>query len=339
MKNLFRSLILCLTLGFTGCSTISRNQVALAKNKPRIVVSHSILCDLTKAIAEDTIELNCLLDAGVDPHSYRPNPSDKKAIEEAQLIFYGGYELEPTIAKLLKATKNPAPKVPLYEIAVPEPIKTEAHHGEEHQENEPGENIDRDRQAEATEKKEELKPDPHIWHDVNNVLTIVDLIQSTLIQANPNDVAIYLEKSAALNQELGQLNVWISEQIATIPEGQRILVTTHNALNYYVQAYGLESYKTLQGLSPEASPTASKLRELATEIQAVGVPTIFAEVGTSDRLINTIAREAKVTVAETALLTDGLGEAGTPSDNYIGMMVNNTCAIAEGLGGECTSFE
>ena len=333
MKNLFRSLILCFSLGFTGCNTISSNQVALAKNKPRIIVSHSILCDLTKAIAEDTIELNCLLDAGVDPHSYRPNPADKKAIEEAKLIFYGGYELEPTIAKLLTSTDNQAPKVPIYELAVPNPIqiaKTEEH---DH-----SEDIDHDRHT-PKNKEEELQSDPHVWHDVNNVLTVLDLIQSTLIQANPNDVALYLAKSEVLKQKLGQLNLWISEQIATIPEGKSILVTTHNSLNYYVQAYEIASYKTLQGLSPDASSTASKLKELATEITETGVPTIFAEVGNSDRIINTLAREAKVKVAETGLLTDGLGEAGTPSDNYIGMMVSNTCTIVEGLGGECKPFE
>ncbi len=332
MKNILRSSILCLTLGFTGCSTINHNIVAVAQNKPKVVVSHNVLCDLTKAIAEDTIELNCLQDSGQNIHTYRPTPADKKAIEEAQLILYGGYQLEPTIVKLVKATENPAPKLPLYEMAVTEPIMVEEHHHE-------GEDINDDPQAEATKEEEKLQPDSHVWHDVNNVMTIVESLQSQLIQLNPSDSALYLQNSQALSGQLGQLNVWIGEQIATIPEGQNILVTAHDSLNYYARAYDFADYQTLQGLGDEAGSTAANLGKLATKIQEIGVPTIFAEAGESDRLINSIAREANVKVGETALLTESLGRTGTTTDNYIGMMTSNTCAIVEGLGGKCTPFK
>ena len=333
MNNLLRSSILCLALGFIGCAKVNQNQVATAQNKSMIIASHSVLCDLTKAIAEDTIELNCLQDAGQNLHTYRPTPADKKAIEEAQLILYGGYQLEPTITKLIKATENPAPKLPLYEMAVTEPIMVEEHHHEGE------EDIDDNHQAKEDDKEQELQPDSHVWHDVSNVMTIVELLQSQLIQLNPNDAELYLQNSQALSQELGRLNVWIGEQIATIPEGKNILVTAHDSLNYYAQAYELADYQTLQGLGEEAGSTAANLGKLATKIQEIGIPTIFAEAGESDRLINTIAREAKVKVGETALLTESLGPTGTATDNYIGMMTNNTCAIVEGLGGKCTSFK
>ena len=330
MNNLLRSSILCLALGLIGFTKVNQNQIATAQNKPMIIASHSVLCDLTKAIAEDTIELNCLQDAGQNLHTYRPTPADKKAIEEAQLILYGGYQLEPTITKLIEATENPALKLPLYEMAVTEPIMVEEHHHE-------GEDEDIDDTPQVEEEK--LRPDSHVWHDVSNVMTIVELLQSQLIQINPNDVALYLQNSQALSQKLGRLNVWIGEQIATIPEGKNILVTAHDSLNYYAQAYELADYQTLQGLGEEAGSTAAKLGKLATKIQEIGVPTIFAEAGESDRSIDTIAREAKVTVGETPLLTEGLGPTGTTTDNYIGMMTNNTCAIVEGLGGKCTPFK
>lgn len=333
MKNSFRSSILGLALGFTGCNTVANyNQVATAQNKPIVVVSHNVLCNLTQAIAENTVELKCLQDAGQDIHTYRPTPADKKAIEEAQLILYGGYQLEPTITKLIKATENPAPKLPLYEMAVIEPIMVEEHHHEQ-------EEIENETQAEENNQEEELQPDSHVWHDVNNVTTIVELLQSQLVQLNPQDAPLYLQNSQALTGQLGQLNVWIGKQLATIPTEKNILVTAQDSLNYYAQAYDFADYKTLQGLGEEASSTAANLGKLATKIQEIGVPTIFAEAGESDRLINTIAREAKVQVSKTALITEGLGQAGTPTDNYIGMMTNNTCAIVEGLGGKCTPFK
>ena len=326
MNNLFRSSILCLTLGFWGCTTVNQNQVAIAKDKAMVVVSHDVLCDLTQTIAADTIELNCLQDAGQNIHTYSPTPGDKQAIESAQLILYGGYQLEPTITRLIQASNNPAPKIPIYEMAVPQPIMVEEHHHE-------GENINDDDTA------EELEADSHVWHSVNNVMTIVELLQSLLVQMNPNEAELYLQNAQALSQQLGQLNVWIGEQIATIPQGKNILVTAHDSLNYYAQAYNFADYKTLQGLGEDAGSTAARLGTLATKVQEIGVTTIFAEAGESDRLINTIAREANVQVGEIPLLTESLGQQGTPTDNYIGMMTTNTCAIVEGLGGQCTPFQ
>ena len=341
MNSLLRNSIVFLTLGFMGCSAVNQNQVAIAKDKPTIVASHSVLCDLTKAIAEDTIELNCLQDAGQNLHTYRPTPADKKAIEEAQLILYGGYQLEPIITKLIQATENPAPKLPLYEMAVPQPIMVEEHHHEGENTDDVNDNQQAEETAETekTKEEEELRPDSHVWHDVSNVMNILDLLQSQLIQLNPNETVLYLQNGQALSQKLGRLNVWIGEQIATIPEGKNILVTAHDSLNYYAQAYDLADYQTLQVLGDEAGSTAAKLGKLATKIQEIGVPTIFAEAGESDRLINSIAREAKVKVGETALLTESLGQTGTPTDSYIGMMTTNTCAIVEGLGGKCEPFK
>ena len=163
---------------------------------------------------------------------------------------------------------------------------------------------------------------------------MVELIQPILIQLNAVDAGLYLQNSAALTKKLWQLDSWIKDQIATIPEGKRILVTTHNSLNYYVQAYELEDYKSLQGLSSEESPTASQLRELATQIRQLEIPTIFAESTASDRVIGNVAREAGVQLAQQRLYVDGLGEA----DNYIDMMVSNTCTIVDGLGGNCSRY-
>ena len=129
------------------------------------------------------------------------------------------------------------------------------------------------------------------------------------------------------------MDAWIDEQIATIAEGQRVLVTTHDSLNYYVQAYYLKDYKSLQGLNAD-SPTASKVRDLVAEIKQTGVPTIFAESTKNDRVINNVARAAKVKLSPEKLYADGLGDA----DNYTQMMSHNTCAIVNGLGGKCQPF-
>lgn len=298
-----------------------RNDLAQAADKPKVVASHNIICDLVETIARDTVDLTCLMNANQDPHTYRPTPSQRKAIEEAQLIIYGGYQLEPKITKLLEATNPETPKIALYEQVVTEPITIEHEH--EHESESP-----------TAKPKPELAPDPHVWHNVENTVAMVELLESIFLQANPSEAELYLTNSNTLTEQLWQLDAWIKDRVATIPEGQRVLVTTHDSLNYYTQAYSLNDYKTLQGLSVAASPTASQVRDLVTEIEQTGVPTIFAESTASDRVINNVARAADVKLSPEKLYVDGLGETA----NYIEMMSHNTCAIVNGLGGECQPF-
>lgn len=303
-------------------NSIKQGNAVRAQSQPQVVASHSIICDLAEAIAEDTMDLTCMIKGDRDPHSYRPTPSQRKAMEEAQLILYGGYQLEPQITDLLQSIDEKIPRVAVYEQVVAEPIMTEHEHEHESEHNETAES-----------SQPELAPDPHVWHNVENTVAMVEFLRSLFLQANPSEAELYLANSTALTEQLWQLDAWIKEQIATIPEGQRTLVTTHNSLNYYVKAYNLNDYKTLQGVNAD-SPSASQVRELASEIEQSGIPTIFSESTTSDRVINNVARTADVELSPEKLYVGGLGAA----DSYIQMMSYNTCAIVNGLGGECSSF-
>jgi manganese/iron transport system substrate-binding protein len=362
IKNIFSLAILGITTSLVGCSLKPNGNIAQAQDKPKVLVSHNVICDLVQTIAQDTVDLTCLIDPNQDPHTYRPTPSQRKAMEEAQVILYGGYQLEPQIINLLEATETPAPKIAVYEQAVAEPImaehehtehsETEAEHEEhtEHSETEAEheehtEHSEAEHEAVETEQtsteqqsksgQQNLEPDPHVWHNIENTVAMVDLIQATLLQLNPSEAQTYLQNSNALTDQLWQLDAWIKEQIATIPEGQRILVTTHDSLNYYVQAYYLKDYKTLQGLSLAAAPTASQVRELATAIKQTGVPTIFVESTANDRVIKNVASAADVKLSPEKLFVDGLGEA----ENFTAMISHNTCVIVNGLGGECKPFQ
>lgn len=322
IRNIFSLAIAGIVASAIASSIIkNRNNIAQAQEKPKVVASHNVICDLVTTIAEDTLDLTCLIDDDQDPHTYSPTPSHRKAIEEAQLIFYGGYQLEPKVINLLEATDNKIPKIALYEQVVTEPIMSEHEH-EEHSE------------AEAAKSEPELEADPHVWHNIENTVAMVEAIESTLLQINPQAAELYLVNSNALTEQLWQLDAWIDEQIATIPAGQRVLFTTHDSLNYYAQAYYLEDYRTLQGLSSSVSPTASQVRKLSTEIKQAGVPTIFTESTQNDRVINNVARIANVKLSPEKLYVDGLGQA----ENYTAMMSHNTCAIVNGLGGKCKPF-
>jgi len=331
LKNIQIKSILSLVIVGVVASGISatlkhKSNIAQADSKPKVVASHNVICDLVKTVAQETIELTCLLDGNQDPHTYKPTPSQLKAIAEANLVFYGGYELEPQITKLLAASETP--KIALYEQVVTEPIMVapEEHHHEAEEHDHESE--------EAPSNKSELEPDPHVWHSIENTVKMVELIQSIFLQANPQAADQYIQNSTTFTGKLWQLNAWIVDQIATIPEGQRVLVTTHDSLNYYVNAFSLEDYQTLHGLSAESSPTASQVRQLSAKIKQTGVPTIFAESTASDRVMQNVARAAEVKLSPEKLYADGLGEA----KNYVEMMSHNTCAIVDGLGGKCQPY-
>jgi manganese/iron transport system substrate-binding protein len=326
-------------LGLAGCgspqqatnqspnTSSATSPSSVAGGKPKVVVTSSVLCDVTQEIAKDSVDLSCLVPAGTDTHVYEPKPDDRKAIEQAKLILYNGYGFEAQLIKLIQATKNSAPKVAVNEIAVPKPLKGEEH---EHQ-HEAGE------KAEA--EHEHGESDPHVWHNAQNGVRIVETVRDNLEKLSPSNAAQYASNAQKMTSTLTQLDSWIKSQISTIPANQRKLVTTHDAMGYYAAAYGIPIEGALQGISTEEKPTAGRVKELVQEIEKARVPTVFAETTINPKLIESVAKEAKVKVSDRELFADGLGEKGSEADTYEKMLIANTKTIVEGLGGKYTPFQ
>jgi manganese/iron transport system substrate-binding protein len=331
------SMSVVLLISLSGCASSNQTseQTATAESSeqlPLVVATSSVICDLTRQIAKETIALKCLIAAGQDPHVYQAKPDDRKAIDSAKLVLYAGYNFDQTLVKLIDASSNPAEKIAVHERAVPQPLVGEEHHhehGEEHH-----------HEGEKAQEKEieEREPDPHIWHDAQNGVAMVKVIADALTKLEPKNAEAYETNAQKIVTELNSIDRWIEKEIATIPLDQRKLVTTHDALGYFANAYGLEVEGALQGLSTEEAPTAARVSELVTEIEATGVPTIFAETTTNPKLINTVAKEAGVKIAEQKLYADGLGETGSSGESYQKMLIVNTESIVEGLGGKYTPF-
>ncbi len=317
---------IALLIGLAGCSSPTPTNSASSESEAtsdtetaasepadeatvNVVASYSVICDITGQIVDGGAQLNCLIPSDQDPHTYQAKPSDREAIDTADLVLYAGLNFEPSIIDMATASESEAPKIALHDEAVQQVIEVE--------------------------EEGEVSPDPHIWHDIENGLAMVALIRDNLIAVDPDNADTYTENAAQLTAELEVLDAWIPEQIATIPEAQRRLITTHDAMGYYAQAYDLTVEGTLLGVSTEEEPTATEVKELSTAIQEKGIPTIFAELTADDRVLKTVADEAGVVISEEVLLADGLGPEGAPGESYTGMLVYNTCAIVEGLGGEC----
>ncbi len=266
-----------------------------------IVTSFSVLCNLVEQLGEET---KCLIPPDRDPHTYEATPQDRQEIERAGVIFYGGLNFEPSIIKMVEATNSKGVKVPTFERAN---IKI-------------------------------LENDPHVWHDVKNGIKLLKLINEVLKQNKPDRAELYDQNLQKLTQELEQLDRWIKAQIDTIPPNKRRLVTTHDAFSYYSRAYGIKVEGTLLGFSTEEEPTANQVKTLIDRVKKSGIPTIFAELTSNDKVLRNIAKEAGVKIADRVLVADGIGKSGTPEGSYQGMLIYNTCTIVEGLGGKCSPF-
>ncbi len=338
----WQTAIVAITLSMAGCTSAPTSQTTpvptvtpqpVSENRPQVVATTSILCDITRTIAQETIDLTCLLQPGQDPHTYKPTTGDRKAIEDAQLILYGGYDLEPEIIRLLEATTNTAPQVPVFENAVTEPLmgKGHHHHGEAEHSHDEAEHSHDEETAEGE------APDPHVWHNAQNGVKITAAIRSELQTLNPEHQETYTRNAETLKTQLTQIDTWIKSQISTIPAAQRKLVTIHDSLTYYSDAYGIP-LSSLQGVSAAEKPTAANVKDLAETIKSAGIPTIFVETTTNTSVLETVAREANVQIAEQPLYVDSLGVAGTEADTYPKMLISNTRAIVQGLGGQYQPF-
>ncbi|MGD1898461.1 MAG: metal ABC transporter solute-binding protein, Zn/Mn family [Phormidesmis sp.] len=342
----------------------------------QVVASYSVLCDMTEQIAQSTVDLTCLIDAGQDPHAYSATPADRRAIEEADLVLYGGYEFEPEIIQMIEATDTPAPKVAVSEVAVSDPLLGEAHdhhhaegeahsedehhaegeahseddhhhaEGEAHSEDEhhaEGEAHSEDEhhaEGEAHSEDEhhaegEMVPDPHVWHDAENGIAMVQAVQAQLSEISPENAELYEANAEALVAQIEQLDTWIGTQIETVPASSRTIISTHEALGYYADAYGLEIEPALDSFSTEARPSAATVKELTEVVESKGVPSIFVESTSNPGLIETVSRETDITVSQDPIYADGLGDAETSAATYQGTQATNTCTIVDGLGGTC----
>lgn len=364
---------IALLLGSFGCAqpTDSPNATAEpatdapateAASLPQVVATTSVVCDLTEQIAADTIDLVCLMEPGQDPHTYEPTPSDRAAIEDADLILGDGYGFAPDIAELLQATSNPAPQVTVFEAAVPDPLRGAGHthdhahdhdhdhdHGEtaaahdhthdhDHDHGEPAaQEHDHDHESDpaGTAAATGDVPDPHIWHDAAHGAAMVEVIQQNLADMAPDHADLYAEQAAAIATQLMDIDAWIQTQAATVPAERRQLVTTHDSFRYFAAAYDFEVAGALSGLSTDQELPAGRLTELVDQVKAANVPAIFAETTTNPKNIEAIAQDAGVSVPAQPLFVEGPGGSGTAATTYQEMLVVNTCTIVDGLGGSC----
>jgi ABC-type Zn uptake system ZnuABC Zn-binding protein ZnuA len=289
-------------------------------DKLNVVATTSLVADVALHVGGDAITLTTLIPIGADPHSYTPTDDDIKTLNDADLILTNGLGLEEGLTAALGDLKNPVPVVSInagltplsYEEGTPAATDTAK------------ENTDNPTAQPAP------MLDPHTWLSVSNVEVWVDNVAALFAMLDAAHVDSYFSNAGAYHDELDALDAELRQQIDTLPEDQRKLVTDHLEFNYFAQDYGFQVVGTvIPGISTTATSSDEDLAELKDAIQAAGVKTIFAGTNVDQSLVNQVAEEMGLKVVP--LYTSSLSEADGPAPDYPALMRYDVNAIVTAL--------
>jgi ABC-type Zn uptake system ZnuABC Zn-binding protein ZnuA len=296
-------LIVGFTLSLTGCGVPPQTKEGI-----KVVASTTLVADVVQQVGGEFIQLTTLVPTGADPHSFEPRPQDAAAIQDAQLIFLNGLELEHALEPVIHTNATGT----VIEVSDGiEPLTfTKA---------EPGAGND----AHAS-------GDPHVWMDPTLVKVWVQNIEIALSQADPEHELQYQLNADAYLSQLDQLDSWIETRVATIPQEQRNLVIDHESMAYFAKRYGFNIVGLVVGsISTLSSPSAQELAVLEDLIKAQNVPAIFVDRSVSTNLADQVAQDTGTHVV--GLYNGSLGESSSGVTSYLEFMRFNVDAIVTAL--------
>jgi ABC-type Zn uptake system ZnuABC Zn-binding protein ZnuA len=280
-----------------------------------VVATTTIIADLARNVAGDRASVTAIIPAGADPHDFEPTPSDIDDIDDADLVLEHGLDYDSWAHNLVEQSGTDA-----VVAVVNDGVATIATETDEESHQVDGHD------------HEHGDVDPHVWFDVKNVKVMVADIRDALIEVDPPGKDAYEANCDAYLAQLDELDGWIHEQVATIPEANRKLVTSHEAFGYYVAAYGFEYVGSIvSSLDSQAQPSARQVDALLDLIEDEKVPAVFTEKTLNPDLARQIADEAGVKVV-TDLYSDSLSDdQDSGATTYIEMMRHNTSVIVDAL--------
>jgi manganese/zinc/iron transport system substrate-binding protein len=275
-----------------------------------VVATTGMVADLVAQVGGERVRVVGLMGPGVDPHLYKARAGDVRRISRARIIFYNGLHLEAAMGEVLEEMGG---RVPTVAIAG---------------------GIDRAMLLSPPEHAGAY--DPHIWLDVGLWRSGVGEVEAALVRLDPEGAAFYRANAERYRVRLAELDGWVRARVAEVPAERRVLITSHDAFNYFGRAYGFE-VRGLQGISTATEAGTGDVQRLADFIIRRGVPAIFVETSVPRRTVEAVraavrSRGGAVEIGG-ELYSDALGTPGTPAATYTGMVEHNVETIVASLLG------
>ena len=285
------------------------SELPITERTINVVTTTGMIADVVKNVGGDRVQVTALMGPGVDPHLYKASEGDVLRLQEADVIFYNGLHLEAQMGDVLERLNDFGIKT----VAVTDKI---------------------DRALLESPPEFQGNYDPHVWFDVTLWMKAVEQVSETLVEMDPDSGSSYEANAQAYLTELEILHQYVPDQADTIPAEQRILITAHDAFNYFGGAYGFE-VRGLQGISTEAQAGTADVQALASFIVEKHIPAIFVESSVPQRNVEAVQAAVQAQGFEVkiggSLFSDAMGDAGTPEGSYVGMVRHNVNTIVEAL--------
>ncbi len=300
-----------LLLPLAGCGPADRQLAPadLSQRPIRVVTTVGMITDLVENVGGDRVEVTGLMGPGVDPHLYKASEGDVIRLAGADVVFYNGLHLEARMGKVFERMRGRVRAVAVTD------------------------QIPRDRLRDW-EEEAEGQYDPHVWFDVTLWMKAVEQVRDTLIDMDPPHAAAYRANAARYLAELEELDRYVRKRAAEIPKPQRVLITAHDAFNYFGQAYGFE-VRGLQGISTASEAGTGDVRELADFIAGRRIRALFVESSVPERNIEAVQAAVRARGFEVRiggeLFSDAMGDPGTVEGTYVGMVRHNIDTIVDAL--------
>ncbi len=280
----------------------------IADRPVRVTTTTNLITDLVRQVGGDRVAVTGLMGPGVDPHLYKASAGDVDRLQEADVIVYGGLELEGRMSDLLEELGDRRPTVAVTkDMREEDLIASEGHAG---------------------------RFDPHVWFDVTLWQQAARTVAATLRTLDPDSAAHYDGRLKEYLAELTELDAYVRRQADAVPERQRVLVTSHDAFGYFGARYGLDVL-AIQGISTQTEATTADVERIARVLAQRDVPAVFLESsvprGTIEAVLAAARRRGLQARVGGELFADAAGDEGTPEGTYAGMLRHNARTIAEGL--------
>ena len=304
-RRLIATLVALLVVS-AACGSSSSSPSASASGY-RVMATTSVFADLARLALGDSVQIDSIIPAGVDVHTFEPSPSDAAKIAAADLILMNGLGLDEWVVSLVEAANKSEADV----LRLGEELDVS----------------DAWTYLASPESETEHAYDPHVWLDPIGAAHYVQRIVDRVVQDRPELTNTVRTASAKGFVALQDLDAEVRALFSDIPEANRKIVTFHDAFGYFARAYNI----TIVGVaiaSPGQDPSAREIAALIDAIRASGVTTVFSEVQFPSKVLTSIAAETGATVLAD-LYSDALGVA--PGDTYLGAMRANATAIASSM--------
>lgn len=275
----------------------------------RVVATTTWHTDLANRIGGEKVDVQGLMEPGVDPHLYTATAGDVETLAEADIAIWNGLELEGKLGRVFERVSQTVPVVAVGE-AVPVELRI------------------------PIEGSHEF--DPHIWFDPEAWAYAARAAAEGLSRVDPENAAFYAENLERFKAEIEATEAEIEAMLAGIPERSRVLVTSHDAFSYFARAFGLE-VESIQGKSTAGEATTADIERVAQRVADADLKAVFIESSVPEQTIDAVLASAERRGVETQLggelFGDALGDPGTPEGTWAGAVRANAETIASGLGG------